>query len=33
VGVVLVLTLVLARTVFGLHVISTGSNLLPTDSL
>lgn len=28
IGVVLVLTLVLARTVFGLHVISTGSNLL-----
>jgi len=28
VGVVLVLTLVLSRTVFGLHVISTGSNLL-----
>ncbi len=27
-GVVLVLTLVLSRTVFGLHVISTGSNLL-----
>ena len=28
VGVVLILTLILARTVFGLHVISTGSNLL-----
>lgn len=28
VGVVLILTLVLSRTVFGLHVISTGSNLL-----
>lgn len=28
VGVVLVLTLVLSRTVFGLHVVSTGSNLL-----
>jgi simple sugar transport system permease protein len=28
IGVVLVLTLVLSRTVFGLHVISTGSNLL-----
>jgi simple sugar transport system permease protein len=27
-GVVLILTLVLSRTVFGLHVISTGSNLL-----
>jgi simple sugar transport system permease protein len=27
-GVVLVLTVVLARTVFGLHVVSTGSNLL-----
>jgi len=28
VGIVLLLTLVLSRTVFGLHVISTGSNLL-----
>jgi simple sugar transport system permease protein len=27
-GVVLILTLVLSRTVFGMHVISTGSNLL-----
>jgi len=28
IGVVLILTVVLSRTVFGLHVISTGSNLL-----